>query len=83
MQVSNLVNYDWVFYDASPIDLVQLLNGVLLLKIKAKHSITFFAHPLQSAYQQNLGRGDFQRLKPPQRGRHLQLQKLHFLGFCV
>jgi hypothetical protein len=43
VQVADLIQQNGVVNDTSPINFIQLLNGVLLFQVKAKHCVELLA----------------------------------------
>lgn len=55
MQVSNLVQHDWVVDNASTIDLIQLLNRVLFFQVEAEDRVELLRVATQASDQQDFG----------------------------
>ena len=64
VQVANLVKKDWTVDDAGSVDLVKLLNGEVLLEIKAEHRVKLLAVRAQSPDQKDLRGGNLKACEP-------------------
>lgn len=63
MQVADLVQDDWGVDDASPVNLVKLLNSVILIEVEAEDSVKLLTVLAQTTDHENLGGRDFHRGK--------------------
>ena len=59
MKIADLVENNWAVNDTGTVNLVQLLDSVLLVKVKAKDSVELLAVLTQAPNQQDLRRRDF------------------------
>ena len=77
VQVADLVEHDRIVNNACAVDLIQLLDRVLLLEVKAKNSVQLLTVPAEAPDQQDLRGGDLHGLKAANRLRDLQVHLYH------
>ena len=79
MQVSDLVQNNWMVNNPSFINLIKLFNSIFFLKVEAKHAIHILAHCRLSSNEENFLSGDLHALKSPERRWDFEFHKLHRL----
>ena len=61
VEIADLIEDDRTVDDAGPVDLVELLNGVLFVEVEAEDGVQLLAIFADASDQQDLGRRDLHR----------------------
>ena len=79
MKITDLVEDNWAVNDTGTVNLVQLLDSVLLVKVEAEDSVKLLAVLPQAPNQQDLRRRDLHGNETAHGLRDYQLHRSEFL----